>query len=495
MPSNLDTAYSAAYTALTKCAELTAVLQPHQIRVRDRLKNQSGLVVAHGLGTGKTLSSIAAADALSMPTTVVVPAALQANYRKELGQHRKEKDQGFSVTSLQRIARGKTSPDLHNHLLIVDEAHRLREPSGSSRQVFNKLKTEKRLLLTASPIYNHPADLASLVNLAAGEHLLPVDRGNFEKAFTRTEVTHPGLIGRLMGVKPGEHKVLTNTKHLKGVLDKWVDFHESTDKKDFPSSDVKVIKVPMSEKQQEVNNALLNKAPIWVQYKIRKGLPPSKQEATKLNSFLAMQRQVSNSPQAYSHGMSLGEAVSHSPKIQLAAHNFMSALQKNPNHKAVVYSNYLQSGLHPYKHILEHHKVPYGVFSGEIPKEERDQLVRDYNQNKIKALLISTAGAEGLDLKGTRQIQILDPHFNDEKINQVVGRGIRYKSHTHLPAAERHVSVERYLATNRPSRWSLMDNKKDISADEYIHNLAQDKMKFNNQFTALLRPPPVPKNP
>ena len=481
--------YASAYNGLTKCAELITALQPHQLRVRDRIRTQPGLVVAHGLGTGKTLSSIAAADALGMPTTVVVPAALQANYRKELATHRRENAAGIDITSLQRMARGGGgATDLQNKLLIIDEAHRLREPSGSGRKVFNKLKTGKRLLLTASPIYNHPADLASLVNLASGEPLLPTDRREFEKAFTRTEITHPGLIGRLMGARPGERKVLTNTKYLKNVLDTWVDFHESENKDDFPTSDVKIIKVPMSEKQQDVNDALLRKAPLWVQYKIRKGLPPSKQEAQQLNAFLGMQRQVSNSPQAYSQNMSTEEAVTHSPKIQRAARNFMSALHQNPNHKAVVYSNYLQSGLHPYKHILEQNKIPYGIFSGEMPKQQRDQLVKDYNDNKIKALLISTAGAEGLDLKGTRQIQILDPHFNEEKINQVVGRGIRYKSHAHLPANERHVSVERYLATHKPSRWKFLDDDKDISADQYIHNAAHEKLKLNTQFTDLLRP-------
>lgn len=485
--------YAVAYKALAKCAALTTELQPHQTRVRDRIQNQPGLVVAHGLGTGKTLSSIAAADALGMPTTVVVPAALQANYRKELAQHRTEQDTGIDITSLQRIARGKATPDLQNQLLVIDEAHRLREPSGSGRQVFNKLKTNKRLLLTASPIYNHPADLASLVNLASGQNLLPTDRRNFERAFTQTEVIQPGIYGRLVGAQPAERKTLKNTKYLKGVLDKWVDFHESDNKNDFPTSDVKIIKVPMSEKQQDVNDALLLKAPLWVQYKIRKGLPPSKQEARQLNAFLGMQRQVSNSPQAYSEGMTIDEAVSHSPKIQQAAHNFMSSLQTNPNHKAVVYSNYLQSGLHPYKHILDKNKIPYGVFSGEMKKQERDQLVKDYNDNKIKALLISTAGAEGLDLKGTRQIQILDPHFNEEKINQIVGRGIRYKSHAHLPEPERHVSVERYISTNRPSSWKILDTDKDMSADQYLHNAAQDKLNLNLQFKDLLRPTKPPR--
>jgi len=488
VPTTLTPDYNELYDSLTKCATLNTALQPHQQRVVDRIRDQSGLVVAHGLGTGKTLSSIAAADALGLPTTVVVPAALQANYHKELERHRKQKSEGIDVSSLQRITRGAVPPDLSKRLLIVDEAHRLREPTSTGRQVFNQLKPQKRLLLTASPIYNHPADLASLVNLAAGEHLLPTDRAGFEKAYTRKEISNPGILARLMGAQKGEQKVLTNTKHLKATLSKWVDYHEGGTK-DFPSSSSKIIKVPMSPIQQDVNDALLNKAPFWIRYKIRHGLPPSKQESHQLNAFLGMQRQVSNSPQAYREGMHIDEAVKHSPKIQTAFRNFQTALSKNKRHKAVVYSNYLQSGLNPYKHLLDQHKIPYGVFSGEMPKAERAQMVKDYNDNKIKALLISSAGAEGLDLKGTRQIQILDPHFNDEKINQVTGRGIRFRSHAHLKPAERHVDVEHYLSTNRPSFLSKFTREKNTSADEYIYHGAKKKTDFNTQFVNLLKPP------
>ncbi len=482
-------AYNHAYAALTKCAALQTELQPHQQRVVDRIQTQPGLVVAHGLGTGKTLSSIAAADKLNMPTSVIVPAALRANYRKELERHRVEKDQNINIESLQGMSRGMgKAPDLSKNLMIVDEAHRIRDPATQGHSVFKNTPAAKRMFLTASPIYNHPADLASLVNLAAGEKVLPNDRAGFEQEYTRMEKVNPGFWGRLRGVQPGERRVLHNTEKLRGILNQWVDYHQSEDRTEFPSSKVEDIKVPMSAKQQDINDALLDKAPFWVKYKIRKGLPPSKQESKQLNSFLGMQRQVSNSPQAYSDGMTTEEAVQHSPKIQEAFKRFQDAMAKNPEHKAVVYSNYLKSGLDPYKHLLDQHKIPYGVFSGEMGKAERDQLVQDYNANKLRNLLISSAGAEGLDLKGTRQIQILDPHFNEEKINQVTGRGIRFRSHAHLPEDQRNVNVERYLSTNRPKFFGLLDND-DVAVDEYIQRGAKNKDEFNRQFIDLLKPP------
>jgi superfamily II DNA or RNA helicase len=451
---------------------------------------QNNYVVAGGLIVHNTFSSIAAADALDMPRNVIVPAALQANYLKELDRHRAEGAKDFNIHSLQRLT---TSPnhgkDLNNGLMIIDEAHRLRDPATKANQLFKSFNPQKRLLLTASPVYNHPADLSALVNLAAGERILPEDRKLFEKEYTRTEKVYPGMWKYLMGVRPGERTVLDNKDKLKGHLQKWVDYHGNAGNEHFPSSTEETVSVPMSQKQQEIYDSLLQQAPFWIRKKIEAGLPPSKQEAKSLTAFLSGQRLVSNSPQPFVEGMNMDEAVEHSPKIQEAFNRFMAKNKENPNHKAVVYSNFLQGGLEPYKHLLEKNQVPYGLFTGEMKKQQRDQLVRDYNENKIKALLLSSAGGEGLDLKGTRQLQLLDPHFNEEKLRQIIGRGIRYKSHSHLPEPERSVHVERYLAENRPSWWHNFRNEKnpDMAADAYLSQLSQEKLKLNDQVLELLQ--------
>ena len=422
-----------------------------------------------------------------MTTNVVVPAALQANYLKELKKHRTEGDKDFNIHSLQKVT-GMPDPRLNQGLMIVDEAHRIRDPATRGNQLFRKYRPEKKLLLTASPIYNHPSDLAALVNLAAGQNLLPAEKKEFENHFTRTEKIHPGFWGWMQGIAPGERRVVKNEKQLGDVLNKWVDYHGNS-KENFPDSTEENIAVPMSDKQQEIYDTLLGKAPAWIRYKINKGLPPSKQESQNLTTFLSGQRQVSNSPLPFVHGMTPAEAVEHSPKIQEAFKRFKQKLQANPNHKAVVYSNYLQGGLAPYTHLLDQEKIPYGLFTGEMKKSQRDQLVRDYNDNKIKALLLSSAGGEGLDLKGTRQLQILEPHFNEEKLRQIIGRGIRYKSHEHLPEEERNVAVERYMAENRPTAWNRLwgDKNPNMAADAYLANLSKSKLDLNDQVLALLK--------
>lgn len=475
---------------LSKYAKITTQLQPHQQRVIDRLSNQQGLVVAHGLGSGKTLSSIAAAEVLGLPTAVLVPASLQANYQKEVDKHTDVPPPDMHVSSLQRaILRGeKELPEVG--LLIIDEAHRVREPNTKGYKVMSKAKAEKRMLLTASPVYNRPSDIAALVNIAAGNKLLPADKGSFDAKYVKMETVNPSWFAKTFrGIKPGERPVLTNTKELGAVLKKWVDFHENPKGEHFAERINEFVHVPMSEQQQDTYDALLDAAPAWLKYKVKQGLPPSKQEAQLINSFLTTQRQVSGSIKPFVEGMTPDEAVPHAAKANEAFKRFKSKLKSNEQHKAVVYSNYLEAGIEPYEMLLKKSKIPYGVFTGKVKKKERDQMITDYNEGKLKALLVSSAGGEGLDLKGTRQIQILDPHWNNEKIEQVIGRGIRYKSHDHLPKGQRKVHVERYLATQRPGflRRLLGLKDPDQTADQYLTMLSKDKSALNDQLRSLLR--------
>ena len=74
---------------MDKRAEVITPLQPHQ---REALRRAlaGNLVLAHSTGSGKTLTSIAAADAIGRPTVVLTPASLVENYRKELAKQVKK---------------------------------------------------------------------------------------------------------------------------------------------------------------------------------------------------------------------------------------------------------------------------------------------------------------------------------------------------------------------------------------------------------------------
>lgn len=86
---------------------------------------------------------------------------------------------------------------------------------------------------------------------------------------------------------------------------------------------------------------------------------------------------------------------------------------------------------------------------------------------KVKVIMISQAGSEGLDFKFIRQVHILDPWYNMNRIEQIIGRAVRTCSHKLLPFNKRNVELYLY--------GSLMENQREEAADIYVYRLAELK--------------------
>jgi len=102
----------------------------------------------------------------------------------------------------------------------------------------------------------------------------------------------------------------------------------------------------------------------------------------------------------------------------------------------------------------------------------------NYDGGEVKVILISKAASEGLDFKCIRQIHILEPWYNMNRIEQIIGRGVRNLSHCGLPYEERNVEI--YLHGTLPQN--------DVEpADLYVYRLAEKKTKLIGQVTRLLK--------
>lgn len=463
----------------------TEGLMPHQQRVVDKLKkeDQEGLILMHGLGSGKTRSSIEAYKALGLPAEVVAPAALKENYRKEIKKWIGKDPKNLSIHSQQEVARnGLGEDDLTGKLLIVDEAHRMRNEGSKLYDALSKAHPEKRVLLSGTPIYNHPGDIAKLVNMASGMKLMPESRRTFEERYiSRTQIPN-NWKSKLMGLRPGEHISLKNKDELKGIFNKYIDYHAGN-AEGFPTMSSETVRVPMADKQKSLYGTMMKEIPWILRKKIEMGLAPDRRELDKLIPFLTGARMISNG--TYGFEKDPNKAVS--PKIQKAFEYLKSNMDKDKDYKALIYSNYLDSGVNPYKKMLDEAKIPYGEFSGSVKDSVRNKLVQDYNANKLRALIVSSAGGEGLDLKGTRLVQLLEPHFNNEKLKQVIGRAARYKSHEALSPEKRKVLVQRYLSEVSPTLLQKLMREKSTSTDEYLQNLADEKEKLNNKFLDIIK--------
>jgi superfamily II DNA or RNA helicase len=111
--------------------------------------------------------------------------------------------------------------------------------------------------------------------------------------------------------------------------------------------------------------------------------------------------------------------------------------------------------------------------SGYSPNNAKElaELIKDDNKDgeKIKVVLISRAGSEGLDFKNIRQLHILEPWYNTKRIEQIIGRGVRNCSHKTLPFEKRNVSI--YLHASKPFMGGNED--KEEPADLYVYRYAE----------------------
>lgn len=478
-----------------KTGAVVSELQPHQQRVLDKLKASGGVLVAHGVGSGKTLSSIAAADLMGLPTDVIAPAPLIANYNKELAKHLDKPLEDVQINSYEKAIRDNLIRP--GSLAILDEAHRARNIGTEiDKKIIKNLGQAKaRMLLTGTPVYNNPTDLVQLVNAAAGKEVLPKDKKVFDKLYIGQKMVEPGFFDKMIrGVQPTMVPELKNKEDLVRALKGYVDVH-MTQSKDYPSREDHEFSVEMSPEQHRIYKFHEGQLPFFVRNKIKAGLPLDKQESQALNAFEGALRQTSNTPRPYiPNGMDAEQEALHTPKIQLMAKHLKDMHDSDPNYRGVVYSNYLNAGLVPMSNALNKAGIKHHVFTGAVSKAERAQMVNDYNTGKVPVLLISSSGTEGLDLKGTKSVQIMEPHWNDAKIDQVIGRGIRYKSHEHLPEHERKVKIMRYYTetprgtTNKVLDWINPENAdNDKGIERYMQNTAGLKNLLSKQIMQAMQ--------
>ena len=465
---------------MNKHAEIITKLQPHQRKALARaLKNN--LILAHSTGSGKTLTSIAIADALGRPATVLTPASLVDNYRKEIARHKKG-GPAMEVLSLPTaVSRNIQIPK--GNTLILDEAHALRN-SGTRKQQYikNQLRNAGRVFaLTGTPAYNNIADWAPLVNIVSGKPVVPEEPSAFRSRYVEERKVHPGILAALfLGARPGIVERLKNKEELKRKLSPYVDvFDADVEKPDWKEE---TVRTEMDREQAELYKLVEGNLPAHLKYKLRNNLPPSKSEAKDLNAFLTGVRQVSNTPEGFSE-----TASAPGPKIRMAADEIVKRYKENPGFRALVYSNFLDSGVNSMARLLSSARVPYAVFTGSLTPAEKKKIVQDYNSGKVPVILGSGSASEGLDLKGTRLIQLLEPHFNNSRLRQVIGRGIRYKSHDDLPPSERNVLVQRYVA-ELPKTRGWFGTKKNTAVDDYLTSRAKEKDMLMEQVKNLFKP-------
>jgi hypothetical protein len=119
------------------------------------------------------------------------------------------------------------------------------------------------------------------------------------------------------------------------------------------------------------------------------------------------------------------------------------------------------------------HLVPPSIVE-KLEQRNADNLYGEV----IKVLMITASGAEGINLRNTRYVHIMEPYWNMVRVDQVVGRARRICSHEDLPEALRTVEVWIYLcqATLEQIDKNIELRIKDLSKLAYtIHDVKRGR--------------------
>ena len=118
------------------------------------------------------------------------------------------------------------------------------------------------------------------------------------------------------------------------------------------------------------------------------------------------------------------------------------------------------------------------IYNGEwdkVPKNISDELKSVSSNNNfgeiIKLLMITASGSEGINLRNTRYVHIMEPYWNPARIDQVVGRARRICSHKNLETryqtVEAFIYLMKFTIEQINSDNSVSLRMKDLSKNKY----------------------------
>lgn len=176
---------------------------------------------------------------------------------------------------------------------------------------------------------------------------------------------------------------------------------------------------------------------------------------------------------------------------------------KNTKGIVFIYSRYYGAGLYPLVCALEHvgmsrysidgksrnvlengtvkdqfnnTKPKYCVLSRKLEMSPNNDLEIAMSKSKenlngeiIKVILVSKIGTEGIDFKRIRDVHILEPWYNLNRAEQIIGRAVRTCSHVDLPKSQRNVTI--YFHAN------MCPNKDEESVDLRTYRVSEIKQK------------------
>lgn len=402
---------------------------PHQIDTARRVLHEmrGRAILADEVGLGKTIEAGLILKeylirGLVKKVLILVPASLVLQWVRELNSkfdipaiaQRKAYtwNNDIVVASMDTAKRDPHRSVLMNEefdLLIVDEAHKLKNKRTGNYQFINELRKKYCLLLTATPVQNDMSELYNLITLLKPGQL--GGEGDFAENFVADR--------RVPKNEAKLHEALGQVMIRNRRTDGGVEFTKRV-----------VTNVPLRLSPEEM--ALYEGVTDYV----RKNAGADNGDLTSMLSLVTLQREVCSSRDAVFLTLinlfkkttedsplraKIWELVEliRSIKANTKAEKTMELIQ-SMNDKVIVFTEYRATQDYLLRYFKEHDltAIPY---RGGMNRGKKDWMM-DLFRRRAQVMVATEAGGEGINLQFCHQVINFDLPWNPMRVEQRIGR-------------------------------------------------------------------------
>lgn len=401
------------------------------LRVLRQMRGRA--LLADEVGLGKTIEAGLILKeyvlrGLVQQALVLAPVSLLSQWREEL-THKFElpfeirargEDWGthpFLIASIDTAKTERNREEIGKQgfdLLVVDEAHRLRNHLTQGWKFVDALSLKYLLLLTATPVQNDLRELYNLVTL-----LKPGVLGTY-RAFRKEFMVR------------GDKRLPKNTRRLSNLLsDVMIRTTRSSTALKFPRREVFIEQFDLSPEERRLYDGVSN-----LVYSIVSESEPEEYSRWHFlllvlqkemgSSHYAAQKTLERSLRAFQRGgqakrlmrlVDMARAVKTSHKYEGLSN---LVLKREAGEKVLIFTQFRRTLEFLERHLREEGEDP-AIFHGSLTAKEKDAAVTSFM--KKKRIMISTeAGGEGRNLQFCRTVVNYDLPWNPMRIEQRIGR-------------------------------------------------------------------------
>jgi SNF2 family DNA or RNA helicase len=400
---------------------------PHQLEVaRQVVENMNGkAILADEVGLGKTIEAGLILKeymirGLVKKVLILVPASLVTQWEIEMNTkfyipavaQRKAYVWEQCDVVVSSIDTAKRNPhrdiifSLDYDLIIIDEAHKLKNSKTKNYEFVQSLKKKFCLLLTATPIQNRISEIFNLVSLLKPGHL-----GN-ETAFYEKYKKDSRSLDDNAHLKELVNKVMIRNRRADTGIE-WTKRHVETIPIEF-SAEERDLYESVTELRGEGD--WVNSSQFSVMTLQREACSSREAVFYTLRNMVARQEAPSDMFQEQIQFLvSKVEKVQRNSKAEKALE-----LIKGIGDKVIIFTEYRATQLY-LQWFLKQHGISSVPFRGGFKRGKKDWM-RELFKNNVQVLIATEAGGEGINLQFCNHIINYDLPWNPMRLEQRIGR-------------------------------------------------------------------------